>query len=112
MFWSMLASSLFLLLVCLVRGDNLLHYPTTSWLNFAGMAFLCQLAGWLTINYAIMHLESTKVAISLLTQTVIAALLAAFLLNEKLEFKELVGSAIVLAGIALTFLKPLKLNNF
>jgi len=111
MFWSMLASSLFLLTICMIRGDNLWHYSTISWLNFAGMGILCQLVGWITINYAIMKLDATKVSVSLLMQTVIAGFLAALMLNEKLEAKELIGSAIVLVGIAVTFLKPRKLNN-
>ena len=82
-----------------------------TWYNFIAMGAICQVAGWITINHAIMHLEATKVSIALLLQTVIAAFLAAFLLNEKLQFMEIAGSVVVLAGIAVTFLKPRKLNN-
>ena len=45
-------------------------------------------------------------AIALLSQTVFAGLLAAVFLKEKLEAKEIIGSVIVLAGIAVTFLRP------
>jgi len=112
MFYSMLASAIFLLIICIIQRDNLLRYQPITWFHFASMGILCQLVGWITINYAIMHLEATKVSISLLTQTVIACFLAALLLNEKLEVKEIVGSVIVLVGIAVTFLKRKKLNNF
>jgi drug/metabolite transporter (DMT)-like permease len=112
MFWSMLASSIFLLAICGWQHDNLLHYPTITWYYFIAMGLVCQLIGWITINYAIMHLAATKVAITLLTQTVIACFLAIVLLNEKLEVKEIIGSVIVLGGIAVTFLKRKKLNNF
>jgi len=105
MFWSMLASCLFLLAICGWQHDNLLHYPPATWYYFIAMGLVCQLIGWITINYAIMHLAATKVAITLLTQTVIACFLAIFLLNEKLELNEIAGSVIVLAGIAVTFLK-------
>jgi drug/metabolite transporter (DMT)-like permease len=54
----------------------------------------------------ISFLESTKVSIALLSQTVTTGILAVVLLNESLETKEIIGSAIVLAGIAITFLKP------
>jgi drug/metabolite transporter (DMT)-like permease len=105
MFWSMLASCLFLGVICLLQNDNLMHYSPVTWYNFIGMGLICQLTGWITINYAIMHLPATKVAITLLLQTVIACFLAIFLLNEKLEVKEIIGSVILLAGIAVTFLK-------
>ncbi|MEB0263529.1 EamA family transporter, partial [Mucilaginibacter sp. 10I4] len=66
---------------------------------------LCQLIGWLTINHSLRYLESTRVAISLLGQTVIAGFLAVGLLGETLHAKEIIGGVIVLAGIAVSFLK-------
>ena len=111
MFYSMMASVVFLLVICILQGDKLFHYQPITWFYFAAMGILCQLVGWITINYAIMKLEATKVTVSLLTQTVIASILAAFLLHEKLGVKEIIGSIIVLGGIAVTFLRPKKLNN-
>ncbi|WP_374950560.1 DMT family transporter [Mucilaginibacter sp.] len=105
MFYSMLSSGVFLLLINTFMGGNIVDFPLRVWLCFIGMGLLCQLLGWLTINYSIRYLEGTKVAITLLSQTVFAGLLAACFLGEKLEAKELIGSAIVLAGIAITFLK-------
>ncbi|WP_184544490.1 DMT family transporter [Mucilaginibacter sp. FT3.2] len=106
MFYSMLSASVFLLVVNSFMGTSILHFSVKVWLCFTGMGIICQLTGWLTINYSLRYLESTKVAITLLSQTVFAAILAAVFLNEKLELNEIVGSAIVLAGIAVTFLKP------
>ena len=106
MFYSMLGAAIFLLIVNEFTGGNIVDFPLRVWLCFIGMGLLCQLVGWLTINYSLRYLESTKVAIALLSQTVFACLLAVFLLNEKLEVKEIIGSMIVLAGIAITFLKP------
>jgi drug/metabolite transporter (DMT)-like permease len=110
MFYSMLASTTFLLLIASFLGDELLHFNAKTWLSFAGMGLICQLAGWITINYAISFLESTKVSIALLSQTVTTGILAVVLLNESLETKEIMGSVIVLGGIAITFLKP-KVNE-
>jgi len=106
MFYSMLSASAFLIIVNSFVGGNLLVFPLKVWLCFIGMGVICQLLGWLTINYSLRYLESTKVAITLLSQTVFAALLAAVLLSEKLQLNEIIGSVIVLAGIAVTFLKP------
>jgi drug/metabolite transporter (DMT)-like permease len=105
MFYSMLGASAFLLVIGIFMGDNLVDFPLRVWLYFIAMGLLCQLVGWLTINYSLRYLESTKVSIALLSQTVFAGLLAVFLLNEKLEAKEIIGSVIVLAGIVITFLK-------
>ncbi|HTD98658.1 MAG TPA: DMT family transporter [Mucilaginibacter sp.] len=105
MFYNMLAASVFLLAICGFRHDELLHYPTTTWLHLLGMGLICQLAGWITINYSLNYLEATKVSIALLSQTVIAGFWAMLFLSERLELKEIIGSVIVLAGIAVTFLK-------
>ncbi len=105
MFYSMLGASVFLLLVNGIMGNNIINYSLNVWLYFIGMGLLCQLTGWLTINYSLRYLESTKVAITLLSQTVFAGLLAAFLLAERLDVNEIIGSVIVLGGIAITFVK-------
>jgi len=106
MFYSMLSASLFLLIINCCMGNDIIHLSTKVWLCFIGMGLICQLAGWLTINYSLRYLESTKVAITLLSQTVFAGLMAAAFLSERLELNEIIGSVIVLAGIATTFLKP------
>jgi drug/metabolite transporter (DMT)-like permease len=110
MFYNMLAAGIFLLLICELTGSNLFQHSAATWFYLVATGIVCQLVGWITINYAIMHLESTKVAITLLSQTVVTGLLAVLLLNERLELKEIIGSVIVLAGIAVTFLKAGQLN--
>jgi drug/metabolite transporter (DMT)-like permease len=108
MFYNMLGASVLLLTIVLLRGDALLSFDTATWGCFIGMGVLCQLIGWLTINHSLRYLESTKVSIALLGQTVIAGFLAIGLLGEVLHLKEIIGSVIVLAGIALSFLKVKK----
>jgi drug/metabolite transporter (DMT)-like permease len=111
MFYNMLGASVFLLLICLFEHNELLNFPMATWLNLLGMGLICQLAGWITINYSLNYLDATKVSVALLSQTVLAGIWAMILLNEKLEFKEIAGSIVVLAGIAITFLKRRQLNN-
>jgi drug/metabolite transporter (DMT)-like permease len=106
MFYNMLAASIYLLLICGVQHNNVISFSMPTWLNFLGMGIVCQLIGWITINHSLRFLESTKVSIALLGQTVIAGFWAILFLNERLELKEIIGSVIVLAGIAITFLKP------
>ena len=111
MFYNMLGASVFLLLICLFEHNELIHFPTPTWLCLLGMGVICQLAGWITINYSLHHLEATKVSIALLGQTVLAAFWAMLLLTEKLELKEIIGSIIVLVGIAITFLRRGQTNK-
>jgi drug/metabolite transporter (DMT)-like permease len=111
MFYSMLGASVFLLLVNYAMGNDIVDFSPRVWFCFVGMGLICQLTGWLTINYSLRYLASTKVAITLLSQTVFAGLLAAFLLSEKLDANEIIGSVIVLAGIAVTFLKAGNQSN-
>lgn len=105
MFYNMLGSTVFLFCIELFKGAELVHFSTPTWLYFIGMGAICQLLGWITINYAIGKLPATKTAVALLSQTVLTAIIAAILLHEKLEMKEIVGSVIVLVGIGVTFVK-------
>jgi len=111
MFYNMLGASAFLLTISSVQHDEMLNFPTSTWLYLLGMGLVCQLAGWITINYSLNYLDATKVSVALLSQTVIAGIWAMIFLNEKLEFKEIAGSIMVLAVIAITFLKRRQLNN-
>lgn len=111
MFYSMLASCIFLLALCLLLNNDLIHFNLKTWGSLIGMGLICQLTGWITINHAIHRLESTTISITLLSQTVVSGILAALILNETLDVQELVGSFIVLCGIAVTFLKPKPINN-
>jgi len=105
MFYNMLAASLFLLALCGLEHSEMIALPAKSWFCFLGLGIICQVTGWLTINYAIRFLNPAKVSIALLAQTVLAAFFAALFLSERLEFKEIAGSVIVLAGIAVSFVK-------
>jgi drug/metabolite transporter (DMT)-like permease len=111
MFYNMLGASVFLLLICVSQHNELIYFSTSTWLCLLGMGVICQLVGWITINYSLNYLEATKVSIALLSQTVIAGFWAMLFLNETLEFKEIAGSVIVLAGIAVTFLKRSQTNK-
>lgn len=110
MFYSMLASCIFLVLLCLLLGNELSGFNLKTWGSLIGMGMICQLTGWITINHAIHRLESTTISITLLSQTVVSGILAALILNETLDAQEIIGSFIVLCGIAVTFLKPKLVN--
>lgn len=111
MFYSMLAATIFLGIFCEMGHDAMWGFSLNTWLLLITLGLLCQLIGWITINYAISHMDSTQVSIALLGQTVATALLAWWLLSEKVGFIELLGGAVVLVGIGVTFVKRKPLNN-
>ncbi|WP_147425585.1 DMT family transporter [Mucilaginibacter gracilis] len=106
MFYSMLAATILLGVFCWADHDVMWGFSTQTWLMLVALGLICQLLGWITINYAISHLDSTQVSIALLGQTVATALLAWWLLSEKVGLVELLGGVVVLVGIGVTFVKP------
>lgn len=82
----------------------LFHYPLTgystqTYLNFLALGLVVQTAGWFIINYAQGILPASLVSPTLLGQPVGAAILAWFLLGERLSAQQIVGSLTVLIGI-------------
>jgi len=110
MFYNMLAATLALGLYSLSTNDQLWGYSQHAWLVLVAMGVICQLAGWITINYSVSHMESTKVSIALLGQTVATALLAWVILGEHVGVAELLGGVVVLVGIGVMFVKGKKLG--
>lgn len=103
MFYNMLSAGLFLFIVCSLMHSNLGIPSLQSGLCLLGTGTVCQLGGWITINYALRYIAPPKVSVSLLGQVVMAGLLASILLGERLGTQEMIGSAIMLLGIASTF---------
>jgi len=91
-----------LLGVVLVRGHPLVGYPPREWLLFLGLAVGPGVLGHTVVNWALEHVRSTVVSVTLLGEPVGATLLAAALLGEVPAPLTLVGGAIVLAGIYVT----------
>lgn len=80
----------------------LVAYPLREWLLFLGMAIGPGLFGHTLINWALAHLESSVVSVSLLGEPVGSSLLALILLSEIPELLSVIGGAIVLTGIVIT----------
>lgn len=105
MFYNMLAATVALGAYCLINHDQLWNYSAHTWVVLIILGIICQLIGWITINYAMSRMDPTRVSIALLGQTVATALLAWVMLGERVDFTELLGGAIVLVGIGVTFVK-------
>ena len=94
-------TALMLLPVALASGDEMLPASAPGWLTLLGLALVSHAAGQGLIAYALAHLPAPFSSVSLLFQPVMAALFAWVLLSEPLVALQVVGGAIVLAGIYL-----------
>lgn len=103
-----------LLVAALVRGGVLagrpggellallVDYPPREWLLFLGMAVGPGLFGHTVVNWALKHLQSSVVSVTLLGEPVGSTLLAVALLSEYPDAVTVAGGAVVLAGIYVT----------
>ncbi len=85
-----------------VEGHALVDYPAREWALFVGLAVGPGLFGHTVINWALAHLESSVVSVSLLGEPVGATILALVLLAEVPTAYTILGGGVVLAGIYLT----------
>ncbi|MDB9278984.1 DMT family transporter [Halorubrum ezzemoulense] len=93
---------LVLLLFVLAAGHPLTGYPPREWLLFVGLAAGPGLLGHTVLNWALAHLESSVVSVSLLGEPVGATLLAVAFLSETPTPATVVGGCVVLLGIYVT----------
>jgi drug/metabolite transporter (DMT)-like permease len=92
-------TALMLLPVALASGEQMLPAGARGWLVLLGLALVSHAAGQGLIAYALAHLPAQFSSVSLLFQPVMAALFAWLLLAEPLVALQVVGGAVVLAGI-------------
>lgn len=108
MSYSISVSTLFLGLLNLVMGSSFTGFSKEGWMTLFVQGIVCQLLAWLLISYATQNMRATRVSLSLLSQALVAALLAWYFLDEAISPQMIVGGCIILIGIGLTFVnKPL-----
>ena len=90
-----------LLAVVGVQDAALLGYPPREWALFFALAVGPGLLGHTVVNWALEHVRSTVVGITMLGEPVGATLLAVLLLAEVPAVGTLLGGAVVLGGIYL-----------
>jgi len=83
-------------------GHSFAGYPSEEWLLFAAMALGPGVFGHTVINWALAHLESSVVSVSLLGEPVGSTLLAVVLLAQVPGPATVLGGGVVLGGIYLT----------
>ncbi len=87
--------------VALATGERMLPETAHGWWILIGLALISHAAGQGLIAHALAHLPAAFSSVSLLFQPVMAAAFAWLLLAEPLVPLQMVGGAVVLAGIYL-----------
>ena len=100
---SLLASSIFLAIACVILNEPFTGFSEMGWFVLVIQAVVCQLMAWLSISYATQHMRATRVSLSLLSQAVLTSILAWFFLDEKITINMVIGGLILLLGIRITF---------
>jgi len=88
-----------LLAFVVASGHPVTGYPPREWALFLAMAVGPGVLGHTILNWALAHVESSMVSVSLLGEPVGSALLALLLLAEIPGWSTLTGGVVVLAGI-------------
>lgn len=92
-------AALLLVVSGLATGTQMVGLPAEAYLWIAAMAVLSQLIGHNAINYALAAVPAGIVAVAILGEPAITILIAAFLVDEVPTLLELIGGAVVLAGV-------------
>jgi len=92
--------------VCLVlaswsAGHTATGYPAHTYLWFVLLAVVPQIFGHSTLNWALRHLPAALVSISLLGEPIGSSILALMIFGERPGSIKLIGSLLILTGIAI-----------
>lgn len=93
------ASALTLLVVSLAGHVSLAIPGFTAWAALLGLAFVCQIAGYFSLTYALGHLPATTTSVTMLGVAPLTAVFALLLFGERQAPLQVVGDALILAGI-------------
>lgn len=96
-----LSTSFFLALFMWIAGVPFTGYSDHTWIIFITMGVFIQAGAWFLINFAQGYLPASLVSPTLLTQPVLAAVIAYYLLGEQLTIWQIAGGLVVMTGIYL-----------
>jgi len=101
MLWSTTAAALCVLPMALLLEHAFLPHTIAGWVVLLGLGWLVHAGGQGLIAFSLAWLPATFSSLTLLIQPVVAAVLAWLVLSEPLRTPQVIGGAVVLAGILL-----------
>ncbi|HAT15317.1 MAG TPA: EamA family transporter [Microcoleaceae bacterium UBA11344] len=97
--WRCFIGSILILPLVLLAGDRVFPYSWQGWLAVIALAVVCQAFGQGLLIHSLGRLSSGFVALFLLLEPVITAIIAWVLFSEKLTFLNWLAFSVVLGGI-------------
>ena len=82
-------------------GLQITGFSSGTYAAFAGMAFVSQVIGHTSYNWALKWFSASLIAVSLLGEPIGATILAYIIFDERLTWTKLVGGSLILAAIYL-----------
>jgi drug/metabolite transporter (DMT)-like permease len=101
MFWGSLAATTLLLPVALATDSAVVPQSLKAWAIVCGLAFLSQVLGQSSVNWAMGHLPAAFSSLTLLLNPMFAAILAWPILGEALTPLQMLAGLAIVGGILL-----------
>jgi drug/metabolite transporter (DMT)-like permease len=104
-------AAILLIFLAFASEESFFPYPPRTYLLFFLLAFVPQLIGHSTLNWALKYFSATWVAVLILGEPIGATILAYFFLKEPLTYKLFFGGTLVLLGIYFSAREERKLGK-
>jgi drug/metabolite transporter (DMT)-like permease len=108
LFFALLGSLIPLSALALLKRIPLMGFSPESWICLAGLGLVVQVGGYCSINYVLKYISATKVSLLTLLQPILTALLSVIILKESFGSQTLIGGAIIMLGLGLSFVRAKK----
>lgn len=96
------AAAIGLLVLALAARSPLTGFSAQTYVLLFLIAFVPQVVGHTSFNWALRHVSAALVAVTILGEPVGASILAYFLLDEPLTLARAVGGSLILTGVGIT----------
>jgi drug/metabolite transporter (DMT)-like permease len=105
MSWSMFAAGITLFTIIQFSDTKLTGFDVNTWVSLLVQGVVCQFMGWMSITFALKQMKANRVSLSLLFSVVFTSVIAWLWIDEAIGWELIIGGAIILIGIALTFIE-------
>ncbi len=96
---AIIGSAATMLVMSFVLGAPLTGFPVSAWPWLIGLGLITQLGGYLGVTYALGRVPATAASVILLGVMPVTAIFSVVFLHEPLQFAQIAGGSLVLAGI-------------
>jgi drug/metabolite transporter (DMT)-like permease len=104
-------SAAVLFIYSLIKGESFYPYAGEEWLYFLLLAIIPTLLGHSLFNWSLKWLSTSTISMAILFEPVGAAILAYWLLSEKILLTQIIGAGIILLGVTIFLLEERKLKK-